>query len=312
MRRISKYLNLNYMEKLAYIFVLVLTSISAFGASDIVLSNKIKPALRDRITRDLSVLDDLQFRAQVDLKTLNIMEMTELNSTTVTDWLNERVKYIVDEKTKTKNMLVVEQENVDYPNADDQLFSSVTATAKDTDTNSLISMTNIGAETYITGKAKHQLYRMDIKQKKPLKTFHLRVDSPRAGILQIGAVLFSPQLSINRMDPDAFANSIFRLAFMFHEARHSDGQGSSLGFAHSVCPRGHDYENELACDESLNGAYSVGAAMAKQMMLGCGENCSERDKEMLKIFIIDNYNRVQTKTHLNTDAKFWNTSPEKL
>jgi hypothetical protein len=130
--------------------------------------------------------------------------------------------------------------------------------------------------------------------------------------LQIGAGLFASELAINRIDENAVANSIMRLSFIFHEARHSDGNGPSLGFTHSLCPKGHDYENELACDESLNGAYSVGASMAREMMMACQDNCSERDKEMLKIFILDSYNRIQTKTHLNTNTKYWNATPEKI
>lgn len=300
------------MNKISYLIILVLTSFNAFSASNIILSNKIKPKLQNIITRDLELLENFQFRGQADLKTLRVLGMSYLNAITASEWLNDRVKYVVEEKVSLKKLLHVELKNVDYPNAESQLFSSAGSTTSNHNISSFITMSNIGAEAYIQGKAGRKLYGMKITQARLSKTIRVRIDSPRAGVLQIGAGLFSPELSINRIDPNAISNSIFRLAFFFHEARHSDGQGTSLGFTHSACPAGHDYENELACDESLNGSYSVGAVMAREMMLTCNDNCSERDKEMLKIFIIDNYNRVQAKTHLNTNPRYRDATPEKL
>lgn len=304
------------MNKISYLFILVLASFSffgsAFGASDIILSNKIKSTQQKKITQDLELLDNFQFRDQADLKTLRVLGLSELNAATANEWLHDRVKYIVEEKVSLKKLLYVELRNIDYPNSQTQLFSASDLMSNNQDISSFITMTNIGAEAYLRGKAEHKIYGMKIKQTRPRKTIQVRVDSPRVGVLQIGTGLFSPDLAINRNDPNAIANSIFRLAFFFHEARHSDGNGASLGFTHSSCPAGHDYEDELACDESLNGSYTVGAVMAREMMLACKDNCSERDKEMLKIFIIDNYNRVQTKTHLNSNAKYLDATPEKL
>lgn len=300
------------MNKISYLIILVLTSFSVYGASDIILSNKIKPKLQNIINRDLDLLENFQFRDQADLKTLRVLGMSNLNAMTANEWLNDRVKYVVEEKISLKKLLYVELKNIDYPNSESQLLPSAGAATSNQDISSFITMTNIGAEAYIQGKAGHKLYGMKISQARPKKAIRIRIDSPRAGVLQIGAGLFSPELSINRIDPNAISNSIFRLSFFFHEARHSDGKGASLGFTHSVCPSGHDYEDEMACDESLNGSYSVGAVMAREMMLACKDNCSERDKEMLKIFIIDNYNRIQTKTHLNTNAKYLDTTPENI
>ena len=300
------------MKWIIYALFLV-SSLSAFGATEIILSSKIKKKFKNSIIHDLEVLDNFEFRSVADIKTLRVLGIAELNSDTVGTWLNQRVKYIVEENAFSKKKLHVEKYHVQYPNSQPQPFSSKEEQDGDElEEISSIIMTNIGAEIYMQGKNQHQLYGVKIPQSKPHKPIYVRLDTPRAGILQIGAGLFSANLAINRMDENAVANSIMRLAFYFHEGRHSDGHGTGLGFTHSVCPKGHDYENEFACDESLNGAYSVGAAMAREMMMACNTNCSERDKEMLKIFLIDNYNRVQTKTHLNTAAKYWDPTPEKL
>jgi hypothetical protein len=295
---------------MSFILIMAFLSLSTHAASDIILSSKIKLKLRKKITQDLAVLDTFPFRSNTDLKTLRVLGIADLTTETASTWLNDRVKYIVEEKLVSKKSLSVEQENVDYPSPLIRPFSDYETTTQAPP--SLVTMTNIGSAFYIQGKSEHKLFALKVSQPFPKKSIQVRIDSPRAGIIQIGAGLFAPELAINRLDDKALANSIFRLVFFFHEARHADGNAESLGFTHSICPKGHDYQDEPACDESLNGAYSVGAVMARELMLSCDERCSERDKEMLKLFLIDNYNRIQTKTHLDTNSKYWDPQPEKL
>jgi hypothetical protein len=287
-----------------------MVSFSAQATSVVVLSNKIKPQLQNKINQDLAILDAFPFRQTIDLKTSRVLGIPNSTNEVFGAWLNKRVKYIIEENLVTKKTVSVEQENVDYPTPLTKLYSQTDLNKQATA--SVVMMGNIGSQYYIEGKNQHKLFALKVSQQSPKKPILVPIDSPRAGVLQIGAALFAPQLAINRIDDKALANSILRLSFYFHEARHSDGNGTSLGFAHSICPQGHDYENEFACDESLNGAYSVGAAIAREMVMACDTGCSERDKEMLKIFILDNYNRLQVKTHLNTPAKYWDPTPEKL
>ncbi len=297
------------MHKLLKLYIFLFSGFIGFQASantDILISPKIKSSQKNIINKDLDILNNYSFRENKDLKTKRVLGLKDFNTITATRWLNNRVKYIVD-----SDKINIEQTNVDYPTPLTQPFSDI-ATETDSILPSFVTMSNLGAATYLLGKANHSLYNIKFSRgilKKPLV---LRIDSPRVGILQLGEGLFSPGLAINRIDPNAIANTILRLSFIFHEARHSDGNGESLGFTHSVCPHGHDYENEIACDESLNGAYSVGAVIAKEMLMSCGEDCTERDKEMLKIFILDNYGRIQTKTHQGLSPKYWDTTPEKL
>ena len=173
-------------------------------------------------------------------------------------------------------------------------------------------MSNIGSALYMGGKNKRQIFNMKISRGLMRSAEKVSVISPRAGIIQIGEGLFAPELTINKDAPDAMINSIFRLSTFFHEARHSDGNGTSLAFSHAICPKGHAYEDEAACDESLNGSYTVGAVMLMEMAQGCGENCSEREKEILKVLILDDASRILKITHKGEVATDWDATPESL
>ncbi len=303
------------MRKLLASLLLVLVSFSAIATTDIIFSKNIKPNQREILSRDLTFLENYVFRTNPDIKTLKILGIDQLNSETLVSWLNDRIKYIIEEDAfKTSNILLkkslfVERENVTYPNVKSRTDTQNSTNAK---SNSRVTMTNVSAEYYIKGKKESKLYGVKITPSNSNKSISVRIDSPRAGIIRIGTGLFASDLAINRLDPHAYANSIKRLSVLFHEARHSDGNGDSLGFTHSVCPPGHDYQGELACDTSANGAYATGASIARELMLACNDQCTDRDLDMLKIFIMDNYNRIQTKV-LNTQNNLYlDTTPEEI
>ena len=67
-----------------------------------------------------------------------------------------------------------------------------------------------------------------------------------------------------------------------------------------------------ACDENLNGPYTVGALMTTEMLKACDDSCSEREKEILKLIALDSAGRVMTTTHKGTKATNWNAAPESL
>lgn len=94
-------------------------------------------------------------------------------------------------------------------------------------------MTNIGAVLYQTGKDMGDLYsfRMD-------GIGSVVVKSPRTGILKIGSIYFNELYEDDSMSASSlkFIHSLYRMATLFHEARHSDGHGDSLGFFHVKCP----------------------------------------------------------------------------
>lgn len=332
------------MKKLLIASLLATSTLT--NASDIVLSKGIKSKLRDNIERDLSALDNLKFK-QPSPESLKTMGLESLTAQTASKWLEKRVNYVVDEnavsvlKLLIKKVIFVEREGVTFPNAhvvpyaldpvnkrpavtpavlpdipalwpviEDQ---PVVTDKKDSDEEKgFVVMSNIGAALYMGGKQQNQVYGMKISRgllKSPLKAI---AESPRVGIIQIGEGLFMEELTLNNKNPASIANSINRLATFFHEARHSDGNGSSLGFAHSNCPPGHDYAGAAACDENLNGPYTVGATMALEMLKGCEDSCTEREKEILKLVVLDSQNRIMKTTYKGTPATAWDDAPESL
>lgn len=292
----------------------LIMSSTVINASEIVLSKSIKPDLRSKIEKDLTLLDSFKFNIMATPQTLEVMGLQSLTSETAKDWLKERVNYIISENAfSTFNLLIkriiyIDQENVEFPNSDIKPYSMDTA-AKD---EGFTVMSNIGAALYLGGKEEKQVYGIKISRGLLKKAAKVAVRSPRAGIIQIGEGLFAPELTLNKNNPDALANSIFRLGTFFHEARHSDGNRTSLGFTHIVCPEEHDYAGQPACDENLNGPYTVGALMMTEMARTCDDKCSEADKEQLKLLIIDSESRILTKTHKGEAATNWDATPESL
>lgn len=297
----------------------LLATSTMVNASDITLSKSIKSELRGKIENDLNVLNNLKFSSDTSNETLKLMGLGTLNSQTASDWLGERVNYVIEEnalsllKLLVKKVIFVERNYVTFPNANVLPYSlDPKNKAMNEEGGGVTVMSNIGAGLYLGGKQESMLYGMKISRgllKKPIKVV---VESPRAGIIQIGEGLFVSQLTVNNQNQNALANSINRLGTFFHEARHSDGNGESLAFAHSPCPTGHDLAGAYACDENLNGPYTVGAAMTTEMLKSCGDACSERDKEILKLIILDSQNRVMKTTHTGQPAVNWDPTPESL
>ena len=125
--------------------------------------------------------------------------------------------------------------------------------------------------------------------------------SPHRGFIQIGEGLFLPRLRVNPAAQDLPANSVERLSTFFHESRHSDGHGKSLGFTHAICPEGHPYAGYPACDKNLNGPYTVGAQVLKTMAQACGD-CSVKEKTIMKMIEADSRSRI-LKTFVDANGK---------
>ncbi len=300
-------------------FCLIVLNVPVCLGSDIILSKNIKPKLRDGIEHDLAVLENLKFNELPSPDTLTLMKLDKFSNETLKNWLETRVNYVIEEnalsdlKLKLKKVVFVERENVIFPNSLVLPYAlDVKSTSTDAEDDGITVMTNSGAGLYLAGKKASQVYSLKISRgylKKPLRVL---AESPRVGIIQIGEGLFERQLTINNENPKAIANSLNRLATFFHEARHSDGNGKSLAFAHSPCPKGHDYAGALACDENLNGPYTIGASVTKEFIKACGVDCSEREKEMLLIMALDSYGRVIKTNSKGKASTLWDESPESL
>lgn len=298
----------------------LIAAATTVNASDITLAKNIKKDLRNKIERDLNIIENFKFKGEGSALTLKVMGLSTLNGQSAAGWLNQRVNYVISENALStfslliKRVIYVDKQDVDFPNANITPYSM----GANFETTGLESqktftvMANIGTALYINGKKQKTVYGMKISRGFLHRSERVSVESPRAGIIQIGEGLFAPELTINNQNPDALANSIFRLATFFHEARHSDGNGLSLGYTHATCPSGHNYEGQAACDENLNGPYTVGALMMAEMSKACEDNCSEKEKQTLKIMVLDNASRILPITHKGEIAKEWDPTPESI
>ena len=103
-------------------------------------------------------------------------------------------------------------------------------------------------------------------------------------------------------DMDSLGNSLLRLSVLFHEARHSDGNGQYAAFPHATCASG-DYQGLAACEENLNGPYAVQAILLRYFYSGC-TNCTDTEKQGLLLALSDFQSRLQP------DAVYHDSRPE--
>lgn len=304
------------MKKTIIAAALMTSIMGLTEASDITLSKGIKSKLRDKIEKDLSALNNIKFKP-TSAKSLEILGLSTLDSSSAQKWLEQRVNYVIEEnalsflRLKLKKTISVERENVVYPNAYIIPYS-MSRTLGTNDEDGMVVMSNIGAAIYMGGKHEKIVYNIKVSRGLLRKALKVAVESPRAGIIQIGEGLFSRDLTINNQNPDSISNSINRLSTFFHEARHSDGNGESLGFAHAVCPKGHEFAGLPACDENLNGPYTIEAVMLSEMLKSNEDVLSEREKETLKMVILNSYSRVMDVTNKDEPSKVWDATPESL
>ncbi|MDZ4677188.1 MAG: hypothetical protein SGI74_06720, partial [Oligoflexia bacterium] len=159
------------------------------------------------------------------------------------------------------------------------------------ESNGMVVASNVGTAIYLTGKQRRALIGYSFKTAN--NAVVLPITTPRAGLMMIGRGLF--MIKINQTNPKSLADTILRTSVLLHEARHSDGNGKSLGFGHALCPQGHSYFGQgYACDRNINGPYNVEAAYLKQTRSDCvlNKTCTAEEAEGLALMAEDAYSRV--------------------
>lgn len=257
-----------------------------------------------------------------------MMGTKDVSATAMQDWMQARVQYILENNFDLDSHASFSPTAFTYENAADlpdaltqrqepPQTSPVSALSRTGDDQNdgkgeaQTVMLNIGSAIYAFGKQNSRLVVMDVPGIGPVE-----VKSPRTGLLEIGPGLF-PDLGGHKVQNIAL--DIFRLGTLFHEARHSDGHGHTLGFMHSNCPVGHDYAGLPACDVSANGPYSIGSSVMKSLMVKCNESktCSATSAQLLQMIYADQAERTITAAQaggtLSPDAGAgvdWNDAPE--
>jgi hypothetical protein len=206
-------------------------------------------------------------------------------------WLSERSHYIVPENYKYQERMKVIVSNFVYPNADIPVYYEPPVAQKPPPPKSgekvYVGMSNIGSSIYREGKRTKSLLSINVPGIGDVKMI-----SPRVGIFKVGQGLFLPLLA--DVDSwDSAGNSLKRLMMYFHEARHSDGNGKSLGFGHAPCPPGSTYAGFYGCDRNQNGPYTIGGTFLRAAVSSC-EKCSSAEKEALRNLYADQFSRILT------------------
>ena len=208
-------------------------------------------------------------------------------------WLQQRVQYVVGESFDLEDNMYVASERHRFPNPTEKpTIETPTSQPRGGGTAKTV-MSNIGAALYYAGKDGGVLLGLKIPGEG-----RVRVSSPRTGIIKIGEGLFAQLKHYRDLSADSIALRISRLATFFHEGRHSDGNGKSLGFFHATCPAGHDYAGLPACDRNLNGPYTVGYLMLSLFRAQCAANglCNTAELAALSAAAADSYGRVLRET----------------
>lgn len=311
-----------------FVFLLVLPRQSIY-AQEVLISNNVPESQKTKIVEDFTILKNIG-QVNTDETFLNLLNTDTINGTVLMNWLSERIHFILTENDADLGNFYVIKRNVAYPNANIAPYSKQISTDEkskneqvensndeknDEDkTNtagvSYTMATNMAPAVYQYGKSVSKVYAINVKVGR--ETWQAPVTTPRAGIVAIGEGLFHPAYTINKKDDDAISDRIKRLATFFHEARHSDGNRESVGFAHASCPKGHDYEGMHACDENLNGPYTLGAQLIKNLTEEFAGKLSISEKEQLKIIQLDSMYRVLKITHKNELSKLWDEMPEEI
>jgi hypothetical protein len=250
----------------------------------------------ERIQGDLAHLETLEFKFQ-DSEALATLDIPEMSGRSLGSWLSARVHYILSEAFDPSDSVYVaisedfHYENTDFPTLDQPATENVS-----TNKPKYMVAQNLSSAIYYNGKMYGQLLEAEIPG---LGTIPVR--SPRVGIMKIGEGLFQPLLERygwSGKSIDTETARLIRLGALFHEARHSDGNGKSLGFFHARCPEGHDYAGRVVCDRSLNGAYAVGGLVERNLLKQC-EHCTVAEREAFRLYTYDSFNRI---IHVSRDA----------
>lgn len=298
------------MKNSAFRFVFLAASlISASGSASaseragrIILEDSVLPYQVQILKSDRLAFQTLRLDSD-NQALISLLGSSSLSTDALLGWLEDRVQVIVGENFQVSSHTFVVSYNHSYPNPGIYPPHEVPTIAPTPGTGKTI-MSNIGAGIYERAKSTGRLMGLKLEGAPELV-----FTSPRTGAIKVGPALFSPKHPINPIDASSIGNAIPRLGTLFHESRHSDGNGRSLCFLHAVCPPGHSMQGLYACDRNLNGPYTVGGTMTQAMTEAC-TRCSVAEREALRLRYLDSFGRV---IHVSADGKkstAWNPAPE--
>lgn len=224
---------------------------------------------------------------------LQIIDISDLQASTMEAWLQVRIHLIVGEGFNAQSQVTETQLPIgELP----QTISDQGVASSSLQVETL--MQNLGAMLFLQGISQQSLYTLNTPEGS------MPVNSPRVGVVQVGQGMFDGTNSIPGTPMTSHANSMLRLATIFHEARHADGNGAYAAFPHAICPSG-DYAGQYACETNLNGPYSVQSVLLTDFANNCA-SCTANEQQGLLLMEADLASR------LLPGAAFQNDAPEVL
>ncbi|MBL7715181.1 MAG: hypothetical protein JNL01_06900 [Bdellovibrionales bacterium] len=215
-------------------------------------------------------------------------------------WLQDRIGYVVDQSYDLRdrnNYVFLGPHQFENPSICPGCWDAAPMGFTFNAGGAYVVMSNVGGSFYLTGKMNRRLVGARIPGHGVVP-----VSSFRTGILRVGPGLFKYE----GKDPRSVVNKINRLATLFHEARHSDGNSEHIGFPHAVCPRSYPgFAGTEACEDTLNGSYTIGAVAEQVMTEHCFHSgqCDRGDANYLRADYLDSFRRVLDGTTGELDPK---------
>jgi len=257
------------------------TSTGPFGVS---YHSSVPEDQRTLIDDDLSALASMQISSQYTADDKKLVGIEDFSATSMSNWLRERIKIITGESFSYGTQTVEVALN---SNQKPILYAS-TSSADTIVTAATTIMFNLGAKLYLEGLNASTLKYLYLSESPTA------IKTPRTGIVQIGAGLFTVNRLNSVSDLKALPNRLVRLATLFHEARHSDGNGDHVAFPHAKCSASDNrFANEYACEQFWNGPYQTEAVVLTRFYYSCS-SCSNTELSGINKFITDSYSRLQS------------------
>ncbi len=261
------------------------------------------------LTRDFARIErfDLTSGTDNDAVLKAILDVPDLSGGTLSTWLKARVRYMLNPDLSLYRVGLVMSGSRTY-----QMTQLEGASEEDTRN---VAAVMAGTALYSYGKSMRARFPQINYLIVEVNDNWVHINTQRNGVMQLGPALFHPDFMPNASNPESYANTAVRVDTLFHEARHADGNSvsRSLGFMHTLCPRGAgiapEFVNQLACDDNANGPYTVGARILKAYIQKCGDLCSIGDKTILESFYLDSVSRVVKRS--NGQLPNLDATPEK-
>lgn len=243
------------------------------------------------LTEDLHFLKTIPDHS-LDSDLIQILKMPDSSGQNILRWIGLRTHFLLPEAFNLDQKVFIEQHNFSYENPTlFPKFDSGTELQYNHSSMEFVLANNLSSVIYLQGKESKNLLSVKIDGMGPVI-----VSSPRTGMIQLRNYFFTLH-QFKGFDLDGLGQRLFRLSILIHESRHSDGNGVSLGFFHSVCPDWHVYSKQDVCDQNSNGAYRTSALFLRSM-LHIHQNLSPVTKSALQAILLDFYIRTDlSKVH---------------